>query len=302
MNRRNFIKDVALAAASLALPSIGSYGRDAETGIYESGAKGFAENAIALEKRNTPREFVFDAAMDKLSRFRDVIHKRYDPHIGSKNLHTIYRTLREKPFSFVFNGSEDGVLLLSEGFEKGMLDCDTSSFLYLDVADIEHMPVFGVKTRGTKGQHFHIRWINYGGGYEDYQSNRGYFGWAGPPGSPTKAEMNSPAKKEVKCGVYRRTLSRRECVSEIYYNIGLNWAGFGNTECYRKAAGFFKKAAELDRRNVNAHFMLSVSLENAEEYGEALEAAAKSTLGRRPEFVKNYIRLYRIANMAYGPR
>ena len=300
MKRRNFIKDVALAAAALKLSSLGSYGRDAETGIYETGVKGFAENAFLLERRGTPHEFHFDAAMDKLARFREVIHDRYDPHIGPENLHTIYRTLQEKPFGFAFNGSGEGILLLGEGFDKGTLDCDTSSFLFLDVADIEHMPVFGVKTRGTMGQHFHTRWIN-GGGYEDYQSNRGYFGRAGPPGSPSKNEMDSPTAEEVKCGIYRRTLNRQECVSIIYYNIGLHWADFKNTECDKKAAYFFKKATELDKRNVNAHFMLSISLENTGKYEEALEAAAGSTLGRRKEFVKNYVRLYSIVNPR-GPR
>ncbi|MCX6818280.1 MAG: hypothetical protein NTU57_05490 [Candidatus Aenigmarchaeota archaeon] len=282
MKRRNFIGTALKLAggAALGFDMLSTRGDRASVmnDSFLNNLNGFGEKTLYIERTCTDYDFDYHGAVEKLHRLRKVFHEKYKPDIGPENLPVIYNILKDKPFNFVFNPDDADILMLSEGFKKNALDCDTSSYLYLDLADIEGMWLYGVRCRGKSESHFYVRYIDKDGNQFNFQSNGGFFG------APTK-DVNEYTQKELSNGIFDLPLSNDQLLANIYFKVGVYW---DNKKNYKTAARFFKKATELDDLNMPAFYRLSLCLSDMGKYREAIQAAERSTLGGREGYVNHY--------------
>ena len=295
MKRRNFIGAALKLAggAAVGVPLLNcsapvrkvNLGIETEEGIAES-SRGFGEKVLFVEKNYTDYPFSYDGALDKLYDMRKAFHKKYRPKDGSDNLLKIYDMLKEKPFSFSFNPAGKTVDLLAQGFNEGVLDCDTSGFIYLDLADVEGMPVFAEKAINDNGMHFYLLWQERPSTYIIFQPNMGAF-------RDIHENFNTPTKEEKALGIYNRRLSRKETLGGVYSNLGVYWSEKDGPP--ELQARLFEKAVELDDRNLPAYYFLSHALCDMSRYGEAIEMAEKAAASGRETYVGwlGYLKKYK---------
>ncbi|MFH1237272.1 MAG: hypothetical protein V1648_02605 [Candidatus Aenigmatarchaeota archaeon] len=295
MKRRNFIGNALKLAGGAALgvsllnhsasARKVSLGIETEEGLAES-SRSFGEKVLFVEKNYTDYPFSYEGALDKLYDIRKAFHRKFNPKDESANLFTIYEILQGKPFSFSFNPKGKTVDLLAQGFNEGILDCDTAGFIYLDLADMEGMPLSAAKSVSKNGTHFYLIWPDSPVNEFLFHPNMGVFG-------EISGNYNSPTKEEKALGIYNRKLSRKETLGGVYFNAGIRCCE--KEAPPEKQAMLFGKAVKLDDRNLPAYYFLSHALCDMGRYGEAIEMAEKAATSGREAYVSwlGYLKEYK---------
>jgi tetratricopeptide (TPR) repeat protein len=149
-------------------------------------------------------------------------------------LKSAYQTLQDD-FSIRIEDPNDALFI--NNLLRGILDCDTSTFLFLAIAHECNWPLFAV----SAPQHVFMRWddgkttFNFDHGY--ILSNKYYQTWL-------NIDENS-----IKDGVYLKKLSESEITGQLYFNRGIAERELcddqGAVEDFNEALRLFPKNADI---------------------------------------------------------
>lgn len=186
-------------------------------------------------------------------------------------LNAIHRTIGK-------NGIEyESQVLFSTGLRTRKLDCDLLSYVYLTVADVLRLPLYGIQSP----RHFFLLW--------DDGTNVMY--WETTAGKDQQRDyyINSPAKSRIAQisidnGTYLRRMSRKESLAATYGAIARQLADLGAND----------RALALYDEHLSVNPLHVISLTNRGNCHERLKNTAKAITDhtRALELDPNYALAY----------
>ncbi len=204
---------------------------------YETGLESYTRKYDAIAHQTLDLESGFGAVPADYKFVDDFIDKvlqwhkpkdKWNPDQTLRVLSSINKILtKENKFTYKKR------VHLNTALKTGEIDCDTTCYLYLAVAEVLGIPLFAVESP----EHMFVRYVG----------DEGYFNWECTNGEWKDNEYyikkDKITKDSIDSGIFLRSLNKEQTLGVVHRIKGNAWMEKGNLE---KSVEHFKKSYELD--------------------------------------------------------